>query len=147
MGDEKTKEGFRRIRIVNDGSMSGVGTHIVDADTGEKIQNVRTIRFEHRAGEVPKCWLGIECLFPEVDITAEMRHELIDRLQVLQLQAGDTLVLHYPTVLSDESAKRLSASLTEALTLAGHPEVKAIVIEEGSQLSVIRKSIEGEKNE
>lgn len=141
--ENKTKEGFRRIRIINDGSMSGTGTHIVDADTGEKIQGVKTLRFEHRAGEVPKCWVALEVLFPEIDVVAEMRHELIDRLKVIQLQPGDILALSYPHTLSVDHAKLLSESLGNALKESGHTETKVVVIQEGSQLTVIRAAAEG----
>jgi hypothetical protein len=51
-----------KITIISDGR----STRVIDALTGESIENVRSVHFEHQAGSPPI--VTVEVLLPSVDL-------------------------------------------------------------------------------
>lgn len=56
-----------RIKIRSDGSP--YGCDVIDAETGETMENVTAVHWEHRAGELPK--VTIDLLFVDVDVAGD----------------------------------------------------------------------------
>ena len=78
---------MRTLKIVN-GDGSGFGTRVIDVVTGEMVDGVKSVRFEHHAGGIPVVTLELNC--PVVDFvakeglaTGQAKMEVTDTVEVL----------------------------------------------------------------
>lgn len=74
------------------------------------------------------------------DLSTPEKPSTIQGLEVsiLRLEPGDIVVLHSPLVLPQHAHEYLLMTLGKVLAEAGHPNVKALVLDKGHALEVLR---------
>lgn len=75
--EDKTKEPLapRKLKLVSDGSVHG--SNLIDVETGQKIAGVRSAKWEHTVGELPKATLDLIMTGVDIDIHCTLEDGLL----------------------------------------------------------------------
>lgn len=73
--EDKTEESLepRKLKLISDGSV--IGTKLIDADTGQTIAGIRSVKWEHSVGKLPKAELVLIMAAADIDIQCELTAE------------------------------------------------------------------------